>query len=380
MVADLCLHTSETLEVNLGRSDIGSLILDVFKPLGLEELGPLVQLRNDVADESWLLVLVSSHKSLLGMISDQWVLAEVAVNFVKLDSETSNLDLVIGSTGSFNIARLKVTPQITCAVKTVTGNISLESGVVLIQVRVGLNPLVRFNKPRSNELFRVQCCVISVSLGETSGTDVDLTNLTNSTNLVAVLAVDDKELHILHSLTGWHGVSENVQSVGVLGAAGDLEVADSSLCLGCSIHVDNVGILGEFSKLSTISGGEDITNKECPVERWELGRCTSYQNLTHSWCQVSDGGLVLTHPFGELFMLNILLGGYQELGTKEERCEDVSLDRVVGDSRKKCELAFGCQVESLGHPREVSAETVMASQDTLGLSFRATGETVKEVN
>lgn len=67
MVADLCLHTSETLEVNLGRSDIGSLILDVFKPLGLEELGPLVQLRNDVADESWLLVLVSSHKSLLGM-------------------------------------------------------------------------------------------------------------------------------------------------------------------------------------------------------------------------------------------------------------------------------------------------------------------------
>jgi hypothetical protein len=61
VVANLGLHTSETLEVNLGRSDIGSLVLDVFQPLGLEELRPLVQLRNDVAHESWFLVLVSSY-------------------------------------------------------------------------------------------------------------------------------------------------------------------------------------------------------------------------------------------------------------------------------------------------------------------------------
>lgn len=66
VVTDLSLHTSETLEVNLGRSDIGSLILDVFQPLDLEELRPLVQLRDDVADEDWLLVLVSSHQGLFG--------------------------------------------------------------------------------------------------------------------------------------------------------------------------------------------------------------------------------------------------------------------------------------------------------------------------
>ena len=66
VVTDLSLHTSETLEVNLGGSDIGSLILDVFQPLDLEELRPLVQLRDDIADENWLLVLVSSHQGLFG--------------------------------------------------------------------------------------------------------------------------------------------------------------------------------------------------------------------------------------------------------------------------------------------------------------------------
>jgi hypothetical protein len=84
---------------------------------------------------------------------------------------------------------------------------------------------------------------------------------------------------------------------------------------------------------------------------------------------MGDSRFVLAHPFCELFMLDIFLRGHEKLSAQEERSEDVSLDRVMSNSRKKSKLAVRCQVESLSHPGEVSAETVVASQDTLRLSF-----------
>ncbi|KAI6762879.1 hypothetical protein HG530_008859 [Fusarium avenaceum] len=248
VITDLGLHTSETLEVNLGRSDIGSLVFDVLQTLSLEELGPFVQLRNNIAYKNWLFVLVPSHKSLNRVIPNQGVLAQVAIDLVELNTETTNLDLVISSASGLNITGFKITSQVSCAIQTISGDVTLESWIVLAQIRISLNPFVRIDKPRSDKLLSVKFRVVSVFGGKTSGAHIQLANFANSANPVTVLTVDNEELHVLHTLAGGHSVTKSIQSIRISGVAGNLEVTNSSLGLGCSIHVDNVGILRKLSQ------------------------------------------------------------------------------------------------------------------------------------
>lgn len=91
-------------------------------------------------------------------------------------------------------------------------------------------------------------------------------------------------------------------------------------------------------KGTAVSGGKNIADKEGSVQGRELGSGTANQDLTHSRRQMGDGGLVVSHPFCKFLMGNVLLGRAEELCSQKKRCENVSLDRIVGNAGRRVNL------------------------------------------
>lgn len=90
----------------------------------------------------------------------------------------------------------------------------------------------------------------------------------------------------------------------------------------------------KLTKLTAILLGQEITDEESVAQGRELSRGTTDENLTHGWCQMCDGGLVVPHPLSEELVGDGICWRNDDLGTKEQRGEDISLDRIVGNTRQ----------------------------------------------
>lgn len=66
------------------------------------------------------------------------------------------------------------------------------------------------------------------------------------------------------------------------------------------------------------------------VQSRELGGRIADEHIAHGRGQMGNGGAIFSHPLGKLLMLNVLLGGDQQLSTEEQRGEDVSLNGIMG--------------------------------------------------
>ena len=149
-------------------------------------------------------------------------------------------------------------------------------------------------EPVGNELLLGRR--LQVSLCETTRSDVDLSNLTDSTKDVAIVSVDNKKLDVDHSGSGGHDVLLGGEESAVIVDAGDSEVGHGALRLGRSVHVDDSHILGEILEAVAIALGEDISDEESVAKGWDLASRLRRQELTHGWRQVGDCDVAVSHP------------------------------------------------------------------------------------
>lgn len=166
MVADMYLQGTEALGEHNDRSNLGTLFLNVLEAVVGQPLGPLLEFRDNVADQCWFFVTISSEESLA--FADQGVSSQVGVDFVELNSEASNLDLTISSTSDGCVARVvEVVSKISSAVNSVAWSLVVLSPRLLGDIGnlvIGLDPNLVVDKPVVEELFAGLLRVIQISV------------------------------------------------------------------------------------------------------------------------------------------------------------------------------------------------------------------------
>jgi hypothetical protein len=87
-------------------------------------------------------------------------------------------------------------------------------------------------------------------------------------------------------------------------------------------------------KRPAIALDQNISDEESVVQIRELRRSTTHKNLTHGRSKMGDGSRVVSHPLSQLLILDILLGWDQQLSAQEQWGKNITLNRIVGDSRQ----------------------------------------------
>ncbi len=65
------------------------------------------------------------------------------------------------------------------------------------------------------------------------------------------------------------------------------------------------------------------------MQRRKVSSGSADQYLTHCRGEMSNRRAIILHPLGELFVLNVVSRRYQKLSSKKQRCENISLNRVM---------------------------------------------------
>jgi hypothetical protein len=167
-------------------------------------------------------------------VSDKGALAQVAIHLIELDSESSDLDLVISPTSALDITAFKVAAQVTCAVEPIPRplpQVRLPPGLVLADLFIGLFPRLVVHEPVRHELFAGLLRIPKVAFSETSRTEVNLAYFSHAADPLGVLPVHDEQLYVLHALSGRHRVLELIQKIWLMLSAWDLIVRHGTLSL-----------------------------------------------------------------------------------------------------------------------------------------------------
>lgn len=232
-------------------------------------------LRNEVRHEDLLLVLVPPDQR--HVLPDPRVPREVGVDLAELDTEPSDLDLIVGPPRALDRPVGEVASQVPRPVHPVPHALpELARRRTLHRVlprNVGAEPVL-------DELLRRRGRV-EVALGEPSGTDVELSDLADRAGHVSVDAVDDEKLNVDHPLAGGHDVFLGREEGRVGRERGDREVRDGALGLGRAVHVDDADVRGEGLEARAVPLGEDVADEEGVSESWDLGGRLGGEELTH---------------------------------------------------------------------------------------------------
>jgi len=117
---------------------------------------------------------------------------------------------------------------------------------------------------------------------------------------------------------------------------------------------------------------EDVANKEGHSERGDghVGS-GSRQQLSHGGRKARNGDFVCSKPESELAGLgNILLCRDEDGRAKEERSENVALQRIVSDARAHRKAVALANAKGFGHPRVVVSQWSVATHHTLWDTLR----------
>lgn len=326
------------------------------------------------------------------------MLRQMSVNLAKFDTETTNFDLIVCSAAAFNVTIRHISTKITRAVHAVSGSLVELSPCFVLSSLCGklfvlLCPSLVVNKPVLNELGVGKILELhsEIALGQTASSNVNLANLSNRALSVFVIAVNNEQLHINHTGTGWNDLSHLFEEVWVLGLARDLVETDSSLSLSCAVHVLDADVGCKLLKSAAISLEKNVTNKECTSKRRHLWLNTTQKDLSHGRSKMSDSDLILASPLGQSVKGDVFRRRHNQLGTQEQWGEDITLNWVVCNTTQHGEtiVLYCCQQcsimsrkgepylgksESLLHPGEVVCQREMTSLDTLWSAFGAGSE------
>lgn len=167
----------------------------------------LTGIRDEIRHKDLFLVLVSSHKG--HILSYKRMPAEMSVNFTQLDSESTDLDLVVSSTGALDRSIRQVSSEITGSVHSVSDTLpvlrSRGRGRSVNRMSQSIGSFDAFPEPVLDKLFGSRSG-IQVTLAQASGSNVDLSDLSNRTRDISLCTVDNQQLHIDHSLSGGHDI------------------------------------------------------------------------------------------------------------------------------------------------------------------------------
>lgn len=165
----------------------------------------------------------------------------MGVNLTQLDTETSDLDLIIGPTGALDSSVWEVSTKIAGSVHSIS-----DTEPVFSSLRVALDQSILSvdtgSKPIWYKLLGGSVG-IEVSFGETTGSNVDFSHFTDGTRDVSVGSVDNEKLNIDHTLTGRDNILLSRQEGRIVVDAGNGKVRDGSLSLSRTKHVDDTDVL-----------------------------------------------------------------------------------------------------------------------------------------
>jgi hypothetical protein len=209
----------------------------------------------------------------------------VGVNLAEFDAETTDLDLVVRSSGALDGTVGVVTPKVSRTVHPVPHSLPPR-----LPLRISrLDRVFTLNtgtEPVLDELLSRRIGELEVTLSETARANVNLADFADGADLVLVLSVDDEELNVDHTLTGRHDVLAGLEEDGVLRERRDGEVRDGALCLGSTEHVDDAAVLGELLETGAVALGEDVADEEGVKEGGNEAARLSREELTHSYGRV----------------------------------------------------------------------------------------------
>jgi hypothetical protein len=198
---------------------------------------------NKVGDKYLLLVLVSTNEG--DVLPHRRVSRQVSVDFAEFDSESTNLDLVVRATGTFDGSIWVVATEIPSPVHPVANSVPpllprfVGSGDTVLTLDSDSEPVL-------DEFLRSRFRKLKVTFCESSRSYVDFSDLTDSAKLVLVVAVDDEELNVDHAFSGRHDVFPRLEEGRVFRKRRDREVRDGSLSFSRSKHVDDAAVSGEL--------------------------------------------------------------------------------------------------------------------------------------
>ncbi|KAH3663556.1 hypothetical protein OGAPHI_004957 [Ogataea philodendri] len=120
------------------------------------------------------------------------MLRNMGVNLTQLNSETSDLDLIVSTTTTFAVSVRQVSSKISSTVKSVSWALpNLSPWLTLVKFFILGNEFVWGSVPVGDEFLFIELVVLSVTFSKTSSSHVNLTNLTNTTGLGSVVSINN---------------------------------------------------------------------------------------------------------------------------------------------------------------------------------------------
>jgi hypothetical protein len=220
--------------------------------------------RHEVADQDLFLVLVTPDEG--DVLPDKGMSTQMSIDLSQLDPETSDLDLVVGSSGALNSPVRQITTEITRPVHSVSDTLPV---FALGLVGDGILALHALAEPVHDKLF-LGSVGVQVALGQTSRSDVDLSDLSYCTWNIPVGPVDDQKLHVNHTLSSGHDVLLVGHESAILADGRDGKVRDGTLGLGGTVHIDDSNVRRQRLQTVTVSLGKNVSDKEGVLQGRDL--------------------------------------------------------------------------------------------------------------
>jgi len=160
------------------------------------------------------------------------------IDLSQLDSESSDLDLIVGSSSALDGSIGEVSTEISSPVHSISrSEPELSSGSTDERID-SVSEDGSLREPVLDELLLGRFGV-EVTFSHSSGSNVELSDFSDGTLDVPVGSVDDEELDVDHPLSGRHDVLLSSEEGPINGDWRDREVGDGSLGLGRTVHVDD---------------------------------------------------------------------------------------------------------------------------------------------
>jgi hypothetical protein len=163
--------------------------------------------RNEIANQDLLFVLVPTHEG--DILPNQRMLTEMNIDLTQLDSESTNLDLVVGTSRTLHDTIRSVPAQITRPVHPIADALPIPGfrpGKAIWRMEDSISPWVFFfREPVVDKLLR-RGARIEVSFRQTSRPYVDFADLAYGTGDIPVVPVNDEKLDVDHTLASGHDV------------------------------------------------------------------------------------------------------------------------------------------------------------------------------
>lgn len=204
----------------------------------------------------------------------------MGIDLSQLDSESSDLDLIVGSSSAFDGSIGEVSTEVSSPVHPISrSEPELSSGSTDERID-SVSEDGSLREPVLDELL-LGCFGVEVTFGHSSGSNVELSDLSDGALDVPIGSVDDEELDVDHSLSGRHDVLLSSEEGSVDRDGRDSEVGDGSLGLGGSVHVDDPDVRSEGLETGAVSFREDVSDEEGVSKGRDLGGGSGGEELTH---------------------------------------------------------------------------------------------------